>query len=425
MNLRKSATQILVAVVKDGRSLTATLDNSTHTQPKDHAFVQALCYGVLRDYHRLDFILSLLLAKPLRTKDTDIKLLLLIGLYQLRTMRVKTHAAVSETVAAVGKKSWAKGVMNGVLRQYLREQQTLEAQADKNLVAHASHPQWLIEKFTRDWGSEATNVFEQNNQHPPMVLRVNLSQTTQANYLQQLQNHKINARIIPFSSTAIQLDHACPVEKLPYFNQGWVSVQDTAAQLAAPLLRLEKAQRVLDLCAAPGGKTAAMLELHPDLKMTAVDIDESRLQRVSENLQRLQVSATLITADARVIDKNIGLFDRILLDAPCSALGVIRRHPDIKLLRRANDIETLVRLQAEILETAWTLLASGGILLYATCSILKQENQNQIQAFLKTHSDSIEIPIEADWGRAQTVGRQILTGDQEMDGFYYARLGKA
>jgi len=428
MNLRKPATQILLLVLKEGRSLTTALDRylEVFDNPKDSAFVQALCYGVLRDYHHLDFLLTLLLAKPLRNKDTDIKVLMLIGLYQLRTMRVKTHAAVSETVGAVGKKSWAKGVINGVLRQYLRESQTLEAKAEDNLVAKYSHPQWLIERVKKDWGLQAENIFEQNNQHPPMVLRVNLTQTTQADYYQLLIENNIAAEIISFSQTAIKLTQAVTVEKLPYFSEGWVSVQDTAAQFAAPLLQLKKGQRVLDLCAAPGGKTAAMLELQPSLEMTAVDIDESRLLRVKDNLQRLKLLAKVITGDAAKPETWWdGIpFERILLDAPCSALGVIRRHPDIKILRRSDDIETLVKLQAEILEVAWFLLASSGILLYATCSILKQENQLQIEHFLEKHSDSVEIPIEADWGITETVGRQILIGEKAMDGFYYACLKK-
>ncbi len=429
MNLRKPATQILLSVLKEGRSLTTALDTYLENldNPKDRAFVQALCYGVLRDYHRLDFLLSLLLAKPLRNKDTDIKVLMLIGLYQLRTMRIKTHAAVSETVAAVGKKSWAKGVLNGVLRQYLREQQILEDKADNNFVAKYSHPQWLVERIKKNWESQATTIFEQNNQHPPMVLRVNLAQTSQADYYQLLIENKIAAEMISFSQTAIKLTQAIPVEQLPYFNEGLVSVQDTAAQFAAPLLQLEKGQRVLDLCAAPGGKTAAMLELQPSLEMTAVDIDETRLLRVKDNLQRLKLLAKLITGDAAQPETwwDGVPFERILLDAPCSALGVIRRHPDIKVLRRNSDIETLVKLQAEILEAAWSLLASGGILLYATCSVLKQENQLQIESFLEKHANSVEIPIEADWGMVETVGRQILTGNKAMDGFYYARLKKS
>ncbi len=428
MNLRHLATQILLLVLKDGRSLTNSLDKQleSSSNPKDKAFIQALCYGVLRDYHRLEFLLTSLLAKPLRNKDTDIKILMLIGLYQLRTMRVKPHAAVSETVAAVGKKSWAKGVINGVLRQYLREQEKLELQIDNNLVAKYSHPQWIIEQIETDWGQQAPCIFEANNQHPPMVLRINLRQTTQADYCQLLNENNIAAESVNFSQTAIKLTQAMTVEQLPHFNSGWVSVQDTAAQFAAPLLQLEKGQRVLDLCAAPGGKTAAMLELQPSLQLTAVDIDETRLLRINDNLQRLKLSAKVITADAMQPEKWWdGIpFERILLDAPCSALGVIRRHPDIKILRRVNDIENLVRLQSKILEAAWNLLADGGILLYATCSVLKQENELQISNFLSSHPDSFEIPINADWGIKEIFGRQIIVGDNGMDGFYYARLSK-
>ncbi|MCK5897507.1 MAG: 16S rRNA (cytosine(967)-C(5))-methyltransferase RsmB [Methylococcales bacterium] len=428
MNLRKPTTQILLRVLKEGRSLTNALDKDLAPldTPQDKAFVQALCYGVLRDYHRLDFIVTLLLSKPLRNKDHDIKILILMGIYQLRTMRVKPHAAVSETVAAVGKKSWAKKLINGVLRQYIREQQTLEQQIEKNPVANYSHPQWLIDCFKKDWGQQAVSLFEQNNHPAPMVLRVNLTQSTQTDYQALLAQQDFSTDIVAFTKTALVLKQAVMVDQLPYFKNGWVSVQDTAAQLAAPLLQLQKNQRVLDLCAAPGGKTAAILELEPSVKMTALDIDATRVKRIRENLQRLKLSATLITADASDFKTwwDGTFFDRVLVDAPCSALGVIRHHPDIKLLRRESDIEALVKRQAEILDAAWTVLAVGGILLYATCSLLKQENQTQIESFLKQHSDGFEIPIEAEWGIPQTIGRQILTGDQTMDGFYYARLGK-
>ncbi|NOQ35728.1 MAG: 16S rRNA (cytosine(967)-C(5))-methyltransferase RsmB [Methylococcaceae bacterium] len=428
MNLRVLSTQILCRVLKEGQSLTAALDSKLESldDPKERAFVQALCYGVLRDYHRLDFLLSLLMKKPLRNKDTDIKVLMLMGLYQLRTMRIKTHAAVSETVAAIGKKSWAKGVINGVLREYLREQEGLEAKADADVIASSSHPEWLVKKINKDWGEQAANLLQQNNQQPPMVLRVNLAQTNQADYFKLLAENNIEAEIVEFSQTAIKLTQAVPVELLPRFDDGFVSVQDTAAQFAAPLLQLEQGQRVLDMCAAPGGKTAAMLESCSSLEMTAMDIEATRLQRVTDNLQRLKLKATVVEGDAAKPDEwwDGQLFERILLDAPCSALGVIRRHPDIKVLRRDSDIDELAKLQAEILEAAWNLLTSGGILLYATCSVLKQENELQIEKFLVNHTDSFEMPIEADWGQQRAVGRQILTGDKAMDGFYYARLGK-
>lgn len=429
MNLRVVAAQILCRVLKDGQSLTAALDAhlATIKEAKDRAFIQALCYGVIRDYQSLEAVLGLLLDKPLKSKDIDIKALLLIGLYQLRTMRVKSHAAVSETVAAVGKKSWAKGIVNAILRQYLRDQQLIDANVDGDVLASSLHPRWLLEAIHQDWPQQATKILASNNQQPPLTLRVNLSRIKRDDYCQLLQNSGVASHKIEASETAIQLAHPVPVEQLPHFAEGWLSVQDAAAQFAAPLLQLQAGQRVLDICAAPGGKTCAILEMQPQLaELVAVDIDENRLKRVSDNLQRLNLSAKLIAGDALKPEQwwDGRLFDRILLDAPCSALGVIRRHPDIKLLRRPEDIGNLRKIQQQILAAAWEMLASGGVLLYATCSILKAENEQQMTDFLASHPDSFEIPIIADWGQQRPTGRQILTGDLEMDGFYYARLGK-
>lgn len=427
MNTRLVAARVLSRVLQDGQSLTAALDNALQAieSGKDRAFIQALCYGVCRQYHRLDFILGQLLDKPL--KDMDVKALALVGLYQLKFMRVKPHAAVSETVLATRKKPWAKSLINAVLRTYLREQEGFEEKADKEQTAAVSHPAWLIKQIEQDWPEQAQKILSENNRQPPMVLRVNLSRTSRDHYLQALMDQDIAAVAVSFCPSAIILDKPVPVELLPGFDQGLVSIQDAAAQLAAELLDVQPGHRVLDVCAAPGGKTAHILESQPQLKeLVAIDIDESRMQRVSENLQRLGLQAKLVVGDAA----NPGgwwdgkPFDRILLDAPCSALGVIRRHPDIKLLRRAEDIQQLQALQKSILQTVWPLLASGGLLLYATCSILKQENEQQVQVFLAEHDDAVELPIEADWGSAGKCGRQILTGESVMDGFYYARISK-
>lgn len=429
MNLRLSAANILSKVVKDGQSLTVALDQTFEliTEQKDRAFVQALCFGVVRQYHRLDYILQQLLSKPLRNKDSDIKMLLIIGLYQLKYMRVKSHAAVSETVSAAKKKSWAKSLINGVLRQYIRESESLEQQADKDSSALHSHPQWLLEQIELNWPERAENILLANNAQAPMVLRVNLMLTTQQEYLKLLDEKEITARAVTFCSTAIILEQAVAVDKLPGFFDGLVSVQDTAAQLAAELLDVKSGQSVLDLCAAPGGKTAAILEQqNNDVAMLAVDIDENRLLRVKENLSRLNLQADVAVGDATQVgqwaqDKK---FERILVDAPCSALGVIRRHPDIKVLRRGSDIQELQSVQQKILKAAWTILQPGGILLYATCSVLKQENELQIAAFLDHHQDATEMVIAADWGMKREFGRQILTGEKGMDGFYYAKLVK-
>ncbi len=429
MNLRKIATSILTKVIKDGQSLTVALDYGLDSMPddKDRAFIQALCFGVLRQYHQLDFILQQLLSKSIRNKDTDIKVLLLIGLYQLKFMRVKSHAAVSETVAAANKKKWAKSLINGVLRQYLREQEKLDLIEEGNSIALNSHPQWLIDRLEKDWPEHLDCLLQENNKQAPMVLRVNLIQTTQQDYLDILEANSITASAVSFCSTAIILKQATAVDQLPGFADGMVSVQDTAAQLAAELLDVQAGQSVLDLCAAPGGKTAAIIERQPNIgSMLAVDIDEARLGRVKENLQRLKLQAKTVVGDACQPKQWVEgqLFDRILIDAPCSAIGVIRRHPDIKLLRRDNDITELQEVQQQILNEAWSLLAPAGILLYATCSILKQENETQIEAFLSRHSDAQEVLIKSEWGINRKFGRQILTGELDMDGFYYAKLVK-
>ena len=429
MNLRGIATAILTKVIKDGQSLTVALDYALDAVPdgKDRAFIQALCFGVLRQCHQLDFILQQLLSKSIRNKDTDIKVLLLIGLYQLKYMRVKSHAAVSETVIAAKKKSWAKSLINGVLRQYLREQEKLDKLADTDFIAYHSHPQWLVDIIKQSWPEQFRDILQENNKQAPMALRVNLAQTTRDEYLEKLEHKAIVATPVSFCSTAIILKQAVMVDQLLGFSDGMVSVQDTAAQLSAELLDVQAGQSVLDLCAAPGGKTAAILERQTQIgSMLAVDIDETRLLRVNENLQRLKLQAQTLVGDA----SNPGqwaksqLFDRILVDAPCSALGVIRRHPDIKLLRRESDIAELQELQKHILNEAWNLLLPGGVLLYATCSILKQENEGQIELFLSNHADAREVLIEGEWGVKRPIGRQVLTGDLEMDGFYYAKLVK-
>ena len=427
MNTRLIAAKVLTSVIRDGQSLTAALNNTLGVveSDKDRAFIQALCYGVCRNFHRLDYILSQMLDKPL--KDLDVKALALIGLYQLKFMRVKSHAAVSETVLAARKKPWAKALINALLRSYLRGQEGFEQKADNVKSALVSHPDWLIQQIEQDWPIQAQQIFQQNNEQPPMALRVNLANISQDQYLQKLRDQGIEAEAVSFCRSAILLNKPAVVNILPGFNEGWVSVQDTAAQLAAELLDVQIGHRVLDVCAAPGGKAAHILEHQPKVReLVAVDIDKLRLQRVNDNFQRLKLSAKLIVGDASKPEDwwDGQLFDRILLDVPCSALGVIRRHPDIKLLRRAEDINTLQVLQKRIMTAVWSLLAPGGIMLYATCSILKQENEQQIEAFLATNTNAIEVPINADWGLVRRYGRQILTGESAMDGFYYALIRK-
>lgn len=427
MNLRLIAAKVLTRVVMDGQSLTAALEQGLQTveSAQDRSLVQALCYGVCRYYHRLDFILSQLLDKPL--KDINIRLLILLGLYQLGFMRVKPHAAVSETVSAAGRKPWAKGLINALLRRYIREREHFERLIEGNPSARLSHPDWLIETIRREWPEQAEQCLQENNRQPPFVLRVNLTRISRTAYRDLLAEKGIAAEPLYFCASALVLGSPAPVEMLPGFGDGLVSVQDGAAQLASGLLDIQPRQRVLDLCAAPGGKTAHILEMQPQLnEMVAVDIDSERMRRVQDNLQRLRLQAITIVGDASRPEAwwDGQLFDRILVDAPCSALGVIRRHPDIKLLRRADDVEPLKAQQRAILNAAWSLLAAGGLLVYATCSVLKEENEQQILDFLANHPDASESPIAAEWGVSCAAGRQILTGDLAMDGFYYARLRK-
>ncbi len=427
MNLRWVAARVITQV-QEGQSLTLALDNALKTvaSAQDKAFIQALCYGVCRYYHRLEFIVDALLDKPI--KVLEVRALLLIGIYQLTYMRVKTHAAVSETVHAASKQSWAKPLINAVLRNYLRQQQKIEQQAGQAKQAALSHPDWLIRQLEQDWPGQAETIMYENNQLPPMTLRVNPALTSRDSYLELLAKRSITAQKTKFSSVGIILDKPVAIDSLPNFAEGWLSVQDGAAQLAAELLDVSAGQRVLDVCAAPGGKTAHILEIQPRLQeLIAIDIDGNRMQRVSQNLQRLGLHATLTVADAAGTESwwDGKPFDRVLLDAPCSATGVIRRHPDIKLLRRPDDIAALAATQKSLLHAVWPMLKSGGLLLYSTCSMLKQENEMQIKAFLAVHADATELPLNSvEWGQACAYGRQILTGESSMDGFYYARIVK-
>jgi 16S rRNA (cytosine967-C5)-methyltransferase len=421
------AADVLSRVVGEGKSLTDALDEILPKIPRDidRALVRALCFGVARWYHRLDFILGRLVAKPIR--DTEVRLLALLGLYQLEYTRVKPHAAVSETVSALGGKIWAKPLLNAVLRRFQRERDGLLVLADADECAAFSHPAWLIGKTRKSWPEQCEAILHQANRQPPLTLRVNRRIASRTDYLLALGQAGIMAHPCRFAESAVTLQSPLAVQNLPGFAQGGVSVQDEAAQLAAGLLCLNKGQRVLDVCAAPGGKTLHILESRADMgEVVALDIAAGRLRRIDANLARAGVAATVVCGDALEPGGwwDGRPFDRILLDAPCSATGVIRRHPDIKLLRRPEDIPRLVDLQRRILYRVWPLLTVGGLMVYATCSVLKEENEHQIAGFLRDHADAAERPIEAEWGSPRQPGRQILSGEDGMDGFYYACLAK-
>ena len=437
MNSRLAVVKVLLQVTQHGRNLPdAIAKYADKIEDNDRPLVQAMSYGVIRLLPRLEYIADQLISKPLKTKDYDVVLLILTGLYQLIEMRIPDHAAVSETVKVTKalKKHWAKNFVNAALRNYQRQTETLTIQIKNNEVAEFAHPQWWLDIIKKNWPEEKRwqQILIANNQNPPMTLRVNTGHIEREDYLKLLEQNEIAATAAKHSPNAIYLDKPVPVNSLPLFVEGKVSVQDEAAQLAVILLNPQKGDRILDACAAPGGKTIHLLEQEKEIDLLAIDIEESRLERVQENLDRTQLKANLLAANAFDPDSwwDKKPFDRILLDAPCSASGVIRRHPDIKLLRHQDDIAKLMQDQERILNALWPLLKSGGMLLYATCSVLAEENTLQIQHFLQQHTDAELQPINSDWGQQQVAGKQILPGESGkngkhgMDGFFYALIQK-
>jgi 16S rRNA (cytosine967-C5)-methyltransferase len=430
LSTRAAAARIVQQVIYGGDSLTEVLQQpvATSLPATEQPLLRDLCFGCLRWHERLSAILAQLLGKPLKAADKDVECLLRVGLYQLVYQRTPDHAAVNETVKSVKKlrKAWAEKLVNGVLRRFLRERDALLAQADRQENARYAFPAWLLTRIRTAWPDDWETILQASNTHAAMTLRVNQRQYSAAAYQTLLENNGIAATTVPYVSSALNLHKATGVELLPEFAEGAVSVQDAAAQLAAFLLDCQPGMRVLDACAAPGGKTSHLLERTADLNVLALDSSANRLQRVTENLQRLQLHAQVVAADAGDLNAwwDGQPFERILLDAPCSATGVIRRHPDIKVLRRDSDIAALQQEQARLLRALWQTLQPGGQLLYATCSILPEENSQQVAAFLAQQHDAVHQPILDGWGRALPIGRQILPGDAGMDGFYYALLTK-
>lgn len=429
---RALCVQVLCDVVERRRYLDAVLEENRARAGDDAALVQEMAYGTMRWYHQLDAITAQLLDKPLKPKDDDLRLSLLLGLYQLRFMRVAAHAAVDETVDAVTAlgKPWAKGMINACLRAYQRDQQQSGARADgiiaRNPVARFSHPAWMIEHIQRDHPTNWEEILNANNERPPMTLRVNLQRQSREHYLQRLQQAGIAATTLATGDSAIVLDAAVAVATLPGFAAGDVSVQDAAAQLAAALLDAQPDMRVLDACAAPGGKAAHLLERTPTLKLVALDAEPARVTLIESTLKRLGLAATVQVADAATPatwwDRQP--FDRILADVPCSASGVMRRHPDIKLRRTPVDLDALATSQARILDGLWPTLRSGGKLLYATCSVFARENEDQITAFLKRHADATEQPLAHPAAEQRRHGIGFVPGRETMDGFFYACVAK-
>ena len=424
---RPAAAKVISDVIRHHRSLNGVLRTALLSLPDgERSLCQQLCYGVIRWQPQLQAITEQLLSKSLKNKDSDIQALLLCGLYQLRAMRLPEHAALSETVngcAALGK-PWAKGLINASLRNYQRNQSDIDSKVLANDAAKFAHPDWLIQTIKQDWPEQWQQVLEANNQQPPMFLRVNQQQHSQQQYLGLLIENDIPASEVKQSSEAILLNSPCDVYQLPGFETGAASVQDAAAQQVAAILQIGPKQRILDACAAPGGKTCHILETEPSNEVIALDIDPARLTQIKQNTDRLGLHATLKAADAGDTESwwDGKKFDRILIDAPCSGSGVIRRHPDIKLLRRPSDIDTLVEKQQQLLENLWPLLNTDGLLVYATCSLIQRENEQQIMDFLTKHPEAEEHQLNPPPATRRTAGYQRLPGDDNLDGFYYACL---
>ncbi|MBC3766616.1 16S rRNA (cytosine(967)-C(5))-methyltransferase RsmB [Neptunicella marina] len=413
-------------VLENGLSLREILPAEQQKfSDKDKAWIQQMVFGVLRQLPLLQFWMRQLLEKPLKGKNKVAEFVILLGIYQLAFSRVSTHAAVAETVSACQslKVQSLKGLVNAVLRNFIR--QDLATHTPDNAQIKSGLPNWLYKQVEQHYPEKLGVLVDAMHQQAPIWLRVNQRQITVQDYAKQLSEQQVEFSLSAEHAEAIILPRAGDITQLPGYQQGWFAVQDGAAQMAAALLDAQPNERILDACAAPGGKTCHILERQPNLQeCIALDVDQSRLDRIAENLQRLQLNADLLCADAASPDKwwDGRQFDRILLDAPCSATGVIRRHPDIKWLRKAKDIDELVQLQSKIMDAMWPLLKPGGSMLYATCSILPKENHQQISAFLQRHKDA---SLGATTQHGDPPGRQILPGESQMDGFYYCMLLKS
>ena len=421
--MRADAARVLDAVMHRGRSLKAELSTaqSRIEDGRDRALLEAMVMAALRNRADYQATLKAWLPRPLGQRDNELRALLYTGFAQLDAMGLPSHAAVDATVEAARllNRTHQAGMVNAVLRRATREP-LLRADAQ------AGWPQWLLQHLHADWPEDAEAILSASRTSPPMWLRVNRRKSNRDAYALQLREQGMDVQTPDHPADALLLETPVAVSALPGFGEGLVSVQDGSAQQIADAFALKAGMRVLDACAAPGGKTAHLLERQPGLQVIAADIDARRLRRVEEGLQRLGLSAQTLVADATQADAwwDGEPFDAILIDAPCSATGILRRQPDILLHRRAEDVAALAALQSRMLDALWATLAPGGTLVYATCSILRGENDRQVAAFLRRTADARLEPLDAAFGRDTGFGHQRLPGEGAMDGFFYARLRK-
>ena len=415
-NSRVLAHKAICLVALEKKTLS---DELFPSESSSSSFAKSLAYGSIRFYHHLNDIITPRIKKPLEKKNLDIHSLLILGAYQLLYTDISSHAAINETVEiaeTIGKK-WAKGFINAILRGIHRERDSILK------PTHHSHPSWLVKKITKEYPLNFNEIFSESNKQAPMSLRVHPSFDIKV-FQTELKKENINAELSEIAPQALILNQAVKVNSLPNFEKGSCYVQDVSAQIAAQLISPKKGELILDACCAPGGKTSHIAELCNEANIVALDNDETRLLRVKENLDRLQINnVKIVLGDASNHDWwNQKKFDKILLDAPCSGTGVIRRHPDIKLLRKPKDVIHITKLQSLILDNLWSLLKPGGKLVYATCSILPDENERQISSFIERFNDAINEEIYLKWGDG-IIGKQQLP-NKEYDGFYYAQLRK-
>jgi len=401
-----------------GNSITTFLDDK-EIEPQDRGFIQTLCFGLLRWYWQLDDQLKPLLQKPIKSKDSDVKYTLLLGLLQIIHLKIPEHAAVSDTVKCCKHlgKPWAENLVNACLRSFIRKLEGKKETPKYHL--HYSHPQWL-----QDHEKE---IYRSNNQEAPLCLRINSKKCSRDEYLELLKEHDIDASQDPHSNIGIRIPRSLPVSQLPKFDEGWASVQDTASQVIHDILHIHENDRVLDACAAPGGKTSLLMENAPsNITMHALDIDGRRNLKLQNTLSRLDLNASILEGDASKPEEwwDKKPYQKILVDAPCSGLGIIRRHPDIKHLRHQSDLEALGESQKNILKACWSLLEEDGLLLYTTCSILPEENVEQIETFLQSTPNAQIENIDLTHTLPQKFGLQALPGYSDTDGFYYCLLRK-
>ncbi len=422
-NQRAKIAKIFADILVKG----VTLDDALiRHEVTDDPFIKAHSYGLCRWFYQLTAIAKQLLSKPLKDKDADIYALILLGLHQIYHSTMKPYAVVTETVDAVLdlEKPWAKGLINACLRRTLREQATLLENALKEETALYAHSKWMIDHLKKSWPEYWQSILRANNQQAPMTLRVNLKRVSETSEILLW----LSEEAIAVDESIFNLKKPFSVNSIPGFKEGIISVQDQASQYVAALLKLKPDDVVLDACSAPGGKTGHLVETEPKINLVALDVSSPRLQKVKQNLERLKLDSevSLVATDACQTEDwfDGNLFDKILIDAPCSGTGVIRRHPDIKLLRRKTDLQSFAGQQKKLLASLWPLLKVGGSLLYTTCSVMPDENEQVIEAFLELHPDAKTETIQLPIGLAQPYGWQCFPEIHGYDGFYYCLITK-